>query len=226
MRKAAAIVAGVLGLLLVIAVAVAPWAYKTQVQGPPDPVLTLAAGAAPATTGVDGSWTVQPGSQVGYRVQQQLLWEMVDVNGRTSAVTGGVEIAESHVRSIEISVDVASMQSGSPGRDDKFRSTDALETATFPTAELTSNVPLDLSGIADDGSPVRLEVPVQLTIKGVTRPALAQVDVRRNGDRVDVAGTVPIRFLDFNVDPPKPFASLLQVQPIATIEFLVHLAKG
>ena len=50
--------------------------------------------------------------------------------------------------------------------------------------------------------------------------------MRRNGDRVEAVGTVPVRLPDFNVSPPKPFASLLEVQPAAVIEFLVYLAKS
>lgn len=220
------IFAGLLAAVVLIAAAAAPWAYKTYVAGPPEPALALPADARPAATGVDGTWTVQPGSQAGYRVQQQLLWEMVDVNGRTDGVTGTIEITESHVRSVAFTVDVAAMESGRPGRDERFRSSDALETAAFPTAELTSNVPVDLSGIPDDGTSTQLEIPVQLTLRGITRPATARVDIQRNGDRVDVAGTIPVRLFDFHIAPPKPFASILQVQPVATIEFLVHLAKG
>lgn len=225
-KKGWVIVAGVLAALLLAALAAAPWAYKNLLESPPQPALALPGDAAPATTDVDGSWTVQSDSQAGYRVRQQLLWEMIDVNGRTPAVTGSADIAESRIRALQFSVDMATLRSDSPGRDEKFRSADALETGTFPTAELFSNVPVDLSGVPADGSPVHLEIPVHLTLKGVTRPAVASVDVRRNGDRVDVAGTVGVRLLDFNVDPPKPFMSLLEVQPTATIEFLVHLAKG
>ncbi|MGK2867522.1 MAG: YceI family protein [Mycobacterium sp.] len=217
---------GLLAVLLLGAVAAAPWAYKTYVERPPEPALTLPTGARPAGTGIDGSWTVQPGSLAGYRVQQKLLWLMVDVNGRTDAVTGGAEIRESRLLSAEFTVDVAAIDSGRPGRDERFRSTDALDAATFPTATVSMNMPIDLAPVPDDGSPLQLDVPVQLTLKGVTRVANAQIDIQRNGDRVDVAGTIPVRFFDFNVDPPKPPASLLEVQPVATIEFLVHLAKG
>lgn len=213
-------------MLLLGAAAATPWAYKTYVEGPPEPALTLPTGSVPAGVDVDGSWTVQPGSLAGYRVQQQLLWLTVDVNGRTDAVTGGAEIRESRLLSAEFIVDVAAMDSGRPGRDERFRSTEVLDAAAFPTATVSMNVPVDLAPVPDDGSPVQLEVPVQLTLKGVTRGASAQIDIQRNGDRVDVAGTIPVRFFDFNVDPPKPPASLLEVQPVATIEFLVHLAKG
>lgn len=217
---------GLFAIVLLAAVAAAPWAYKTYVERPPDPALALPSDAQPATTDVDGSWTVQPGSLVGYRVQQQLLWEMVDVTGRTDAVTGGAQVNESQLQSAEFVVDVAAMESGRSGRDERFRGPDVLDTATYPTATVSMNRPVDLAPAPTDGSALGLTVPVHLTIRGVTRPETAHVDIQRDGDLVNVAGTIPIRFFDFNVDPPKPPASLLEVQPIATIEFLVHLAKG
>ncbi|WP_395307482.1 YceI family protein [Mycobacterium sp. AMU20-3851] len=224
-RKRWLVVVGLLAVLTLGAVAAAPWAYMTFVADPPQPAWALPPDSHPAGTAVDGTWTVQPGSQAGYRVQQKLLWERVDVNGRTDAVTGSAEITGSQLTSIEVTVDPAAMQSGSPGRDEKFRSADALETATFPSATLTGAAPVDVSAVPADGSPLRLEIPVTLTLKGVTRPATAQAEIQRNGERVDVAGTIAIRLPDFNVVPPKPAAGLLEVQPDATIEFLVHLAK-
>jgi polyisoprenoid-binding protein YceI len=227
MRKTGWLIfAGLLAVLLIAAVAVAPWAYKTYVEREPEPALALPSGARPASTDIDGSWTVQPGSLAGYRVQQQLFWLMVDVNGRTEAVTGDAEVRGSRLVSAKFTVDVATIDSGRPGRDERFRGTDAMDTAAFPTATVSMNTPADLGPVPADGSPARLEVPVHLTLKGVTRVESAHVDIQRNGDRVDVAGTIAIRFFDFNVDPPKPPASLLAVQPVATIEFLVHLAKN
>lgn len=225
-KKGWLIFAGLLAVFLVAAVAVAPWAYKTYVERPPEPALVLPADARPASTDIDGAWTVQPGSLAGYRVQQQLLWLMVDVNGRTDAVTGGAEIRGSHLVSATFTVDVAAIDSGRPGRDERFRGTDAMDTAAFPTATVSMNMPVDLAPVPADGSPAHLEVSVHLTLKDVTRVERAQLDIQRNGDLVDVAGAIPIRFFDFNVDPPRPPASMLEVQPVATIEFLVQLAKG
>jgi polyisoprenoid-binding protein YceI len=220
------VVAGLLAVLVLAAVALAPWAYKNHVERPPEPALVLPPDARPASTDIDGLWTVQPGSLAGYRVQQQLLWLMVDVNGRTDAVTGDAEIRGSELVSATFTVDVAAIDSGRPGRDERFRGTDVLDAAAYPTATVTVNAAVDLRTVPDDAGAQRLQIPVHVTLHGVTRPATAQIDIQRNGGRVDVAGTLPIRFYDFNVDPPKPPASLLAVQPVATIEFLVHLAKG
>ena len=173
------IFAGLLAVVLLGAVAAGPWAYKTFVERPPEPVLALPSGAQPAATDVNGSWTVQPGSLVGYRVQQQLLWEMVDVNGRTDAVTGGAEIRESRLVSADFTVDVGTFDSGRPGRDERFRGTDVMDSASFPTATVRMNTPVDLAAIPEDGAAARLEVPVHLTLKGVTRRETAQIEVHQ-----------------------------------------------
>ncbi|MHA3022940.1 YceI family protein [Mycobacterium sp. BMJ-28] len=220
------ILVGLLILLLLAVVAVAPWAFRTYVEGAPEPALAVAPDGAPATTGINGSWAVRPGSQAGYRAEQQLLWQTVDVNGRTSQVTGTAEVAESRLVSAEFTVNVASIQSSHHGRDERFRGADVMDAAKYPTAKVTVSAPLDLTSVPDNGQPLDVEVPINLTLHGVSRPASAHATIARNGDRVDVAGAIPVRFYDYNVSPPKPFASLLEVQPIATIEFLVHLTKG
>lgn len=220
------ILLGLLIVLVIAAVAAAPWAFRNYVEGAPEPALALPPGAQPASTDVNGSWTVQPGSQAGYRAEQKLLWQTVDVNGRTSDVTGHAEVTESRLVWAEFTVDVASIASAHHGRDDRFRGPDVMDTATYPTAQVTVSAPVDLTSVPDDGRAVEVEVPIHLTLHGVSRPASAHTTIARNGDRVDVAGAIPVRFYDYNVSPPKPFASLLAVQPVATIEFLVHLAKA
>lgn len=213
-------------VLVIAAVATAPWAFRTYVEGAPDPAFALPSGAQPAATDVNGSWTVQQGSQAGYRAEQKLLWQTVEVNGRTSDVTGHAEVTESRLVSAEFTVNVASIASAHPGRDERFRGPDVMDSAKFPTAQVTVSAPVDLTPVPDDGRPVDVEVPIHLTLHGVSRPASAHTTIARNGDQVDVAGAIPVRFYDYNVSPPKPFASLLAVQPVATIEFLVHLAKA
>jgi polyisoprenoid-binding protein YceI len=220
------ILLGLLIVLVIAAVAVAPWAFRNYLEGAPEPAFALASGARPASTGINGSWTVQPGSQAGYRAEQKLLWQMVDVNGRTSRVTGHAEVTESRLVWAEFTVDVASIASAHHGRDERFRGTDVMDAAKFPTAQVTVSAPVDLTSVPNDGRAVDVTVPIHLTLHGVSRPASADTTIARNGDRVDVAGAIPVRFYDYNVSPPKPFASLLAVQPIATIEFLVHLAKA
>ena len=209
-----------------------PWLYGQYLEGAPDPVLRLPSERHPATTGIDGVWAVTAGpgeeakrSQVGYRADQQLLWKTVTVDGRTNDVSGRVVISGTTLQSADFVVAVASMQSAHHGRDDRFRSADVMAADRFPTAHLKVSEAVDLSGIPASGAPATVEVPAQLTLKGVTRQVAVQLDVQRSGDRVYAVGQIPVVFADYTVGPPAPFAGLLQVQPIITIEFLLTLIK-
>ena len=216
----------VLVVLLVAAVAAAPWGFRTFIEGSPEPALTLPSGAQPATTAVDGSWTVQADSQAGYRARQKLLYQPIEVSGRTSKITGSATVAESRLVSADFVVDAASLQSAHRGRDEKFRGTDVMDAGKFPTAEVKVTTPVDLTSVPDTGKAADVEIPLTVTLHGVTRPESAHTSIQRNGDRVDVAGTIPIRFADYDVHPPKLLGGVLEIQPEATIEFLVRLAKN
>jgi polyisoprenoid-binding protein YceI len=80
--------------------------------------------------------------------------------------------------------------------------------------------------VPDTGKAADVEIPLTVTLHGVTRPESAHTSIQRNGDRVDVAGSIPIRFADYDVHPPKLLGGVLEIQPEATIEFLVRLAKS
>lgn len=216
----------ILVVLVIVAVAAAPWGFRTFVEGDPDPALTLTADATQATTGIDGTWMVQPGSQAGYRAQQHLLWQPIDVNGRTSSVLGSAEVDKSRLMSADFVVDAGSLESAHHGRDQRFSGADVMDAKKFPTAEVAVTAPVDLSSVPDDGRPVQVDVPVKLTLHGVSKQESARASIRRTGDRVDVAGSIPITFADYQITPPKLLAGVLEIQPGATIEFLVHLAKG
>jgi hypothetical protein len=78
--------------------------------------------------------------------------------------------------------------------------------------------------VPESGAPVTLDVPVSVTVKGVSRDVTAKVDVQRTGDTIVAAGSVPVTWTDFNVAPPD-FAGFVTVEPTGTIEFLVNLTK-
>jgi len=221
-----------LAVLTLVGVIGGPWLYGQFLEGAPDPALVLPAEQHRATTDIDGVWVVTEGpdeeskrSKVGYRADQQLLWKTLTVDGRTNDVSGRVVITGTTLRSADFVVNVSSMQSPHHGRDEKFRSADVMAADTFPTANLKVTEDVDLSGVPASGAPTTIEVPAELTLKGVTRQVAVQLDVQRSGDRVNAAGQIPVAFSDYTVNPPAPFAGLLRVQPVITIEFLLTLVK-
>lgn len=224
----------VLGILIVGAIVgftAGPWVYREFIAGEADAELTLPGQTQAATTDVNGTWTVVPGpdddatrTQAGYRVDEILRGSPLTVNGRTPKITGDAEVAGSKLEAATFTVDVASITSPESARDNQFRGEDILDTAKFPTAELRVSQPVDVASVPDSGESTTLDVPVSLTVKGVSRDVTAKVDVQRSGDTIVAAGSVPVTWTDFNVTPPD-FAGLVKVEPTGTIEFLVNLAK-
>ncbi len=146
---------------------------------------------------------MQPDSQAGYRARQKLLYQPIEVSGRTSKITGSATVAESRLVSADFVVDAASLQSAHRGRDEKFRGTDVMDAGKFPTAEVKVTTPVDLTSVPDTGKAADVEIPpLTVTLHGVTRPESAHTSIQRNGDRVDVAGSIPIRFADYGIHPP------------------------
>ena len=223
-----------LGILIVLAIVgftAGPWIYREFIAGEADAELTLPGQTEAATTDVNGTWTVVPGpdddaerTQAGYRVDEILRGSPLTVNGRTPKVTGQAVVAESKLESATFTVDVASITSPESARDNQFRGEDILDTGKFPTAELRVTQPVDVASVPESGESATLDIPVSLTVKGVSRDVTAKVDLQRAGETIVAAGSVPITWTDFNVTPPD-FAGFVTVEPTGTIEFLVNLAK-
>jgi polyisoprenoid-binding protein YceI len=231
MKQAVLWVLGISIVLAVVGFTAGPWVYREYIAGEADPELTLPGQSGAATTDVNGTWTVVPGpddeakrTQAGYRVDEILRGSPLTVNGRTPGVTGEAVVTAQKLESALFTVDVASITSPESVRDNQFRGEDILDTAQFPTAELRVTQPVDVAAVPETGAPVTLDVPVSLTVKGVSRDLTAKVDVQRTGETIVAAGSVPVAWTDFNVSPPD-FAGFVTVEPTGTIEFLVNLGK-
>lgn len=126
--------------------------------------------AAARTFAVDGSH-----SSVLFRVKHL---NVVNFWGRFNKVSGSYTIdpANPSASSIEIDIDVDSVDSNNEGRDRHLRSPDFFNTAQFPTATFRS------TSIAaePDGT---LAVEGALTIRGTTKPVTLSLTPTGEGDR-------------------------------------------
>ncbi|MGH3677639.1 MAG: YceI family protein [Mycobacterium sp.] len=224
-------IVGIVIVVVVALVAAGPWLYREFIAGEADPELSLPTQTQAATTDINGTWTVVPGrtdeanhTQAGYRVDEVLRGSALTVNGRTTKVSGEAMVAASKLETAAFTIDVASIASPESSRDDQFRGMDIMDVEKFPTADVRVAQPVDLAAVPETGASVTVDVPVGMTIKGVTRDVTAKVDIQRAGDTVIAAGSVPVSWTDFGVTPPV-FAGFVKVQPTGTIEFLVNLAK-
>ena len=107
-----------------------------------------------------GVWSIDPGhAEVGFVGRH---FGLTKVRGRFNGVAGEVVIADNITDSTaNVTIDMASVASGSDARDEHLRSVDLFDTEAFPTATFVS------SRVAEHGSSGVIEG--DLTIKGVTR---------------------------------------------------------
>jgi polyisoprenoid-binding protein YceI len=108
-----------------------------------------------------GRWQIDPGhTEVAFIGRHFMLTK---VRGHFTGVTGVIVVAEDPAESTaEVTIDVASVDSGSQARDDHLRSADFFDAARHPTATFT--------GRAADWHGTRGLLAGDLTIRGITRP--------------------------------------------------------
>ena len=116
---------------------------------------------------VRGRWQIDPGhTEVAFVGRHFMLTK---VRGRFTGVTGVIVVAEEPGESAaEVTIDMASVQSGSTARDDHLRSPDFFDVARHPTASF--------SGHAAGWQGTRGLLAGELTIRGVTRPVTLQAE--------------------------------------------------
>lgn len=202
---------------------------KLAINGSPESSAAAQAGVTEIGNAA-GRWEVQPGSEAGYRVREKLarLPAPSDAVGRTDAVTGGLTVQgqgqDYSVTDIEIQVDVSKLQSDSPRRDDAIR-TRGLETDSYPLANFVGRGPITLPASAARGEMVRLPLVGMLTIHGMTKQVSIPIEARLDGEQAEVAGSFTFPMSEFAMEPPK-IANIVTVEPTATMEFRLLLAKA
>ena len=216
-------------LALVLAVG-GPFAYINFVQEDAPERLGLAtattgADTTAAATGVslDGTWTVAGGSQAGYRVEEVLLGQNVEAVGRTTAVTGELTVSGTEVQSGSFSVDLTQVTSDDDRRDDAFQGR-IMETATYPTATFELTEPITLAELPADGETVTATATGELTLHGTTRAVTVELTVQRDGDTVNVSGSIPVTFADYGI--ANPSFGPVTTEDNGEVEFLLALTRG
>jgi polyisoprenoid-binding protein YceI len=226
------LIAGLVLVVAVLAVGV-PYAYIHWVEGDqppplsvesvPTPSATAGSVAAEPVTSLDGGWTVGTGSQAGYRVPETLAGQRTTAVGRTDSVTGSVVLSGATVSTGSISVDVGSIRSDRSERDQQFTGR-IMEASRFPTATFTLTKAIELGTVPAVGSTVTATATGNLTLHGVTKAVSFPVAVKRSAASVAVAGTIPVRYADYQIDNPS-IGGFVSVGDAGSVEFLLVLTK-
>jgi polyisoprenoid-binding protein YceI len=155
-RTGKLVIVGVVVLLAALGGGYLLFANRTSGSPPP-----AALDAAPSTTtgqatgatqaqgdgaaSPDGTWRVSGdgSSFVGYRVNEQLAFlnNPNQAVGRTTAVTGTMEVAGDTVEQVRIEADLTQLTSDEPRRDNAIRQR-GLESERYPTATLELAEPI------------------------------------------------------------------------------------
>jgi polyisoprenoid-binding protein YceI len=156
-----------LGIAAVVVVAAGAFVYFGILSNDSPAEFSLEKGstensaAAPPAGELAGTWKVAS-AQAGYRVREKLasLSAQSDAVGRTTAVTGGVTIANDDgaytARDASFTVDLSQLQSNQSRRDNKIR-TIGLETGKYPQATFVAAGPINIPGEAADGKVVTVQ---------------------------------------------------------------------
>jgi polyisoprenoid-binding protein YceI len=145
-----------------------------------------------------GTWTIDAAhTLVEFSVRHMTV---AQVTGRFQAVNGEVTVPEddSLAATVTVSIDVASVSSGHPKRDELIRSADFLDAENFPVMTFTS---AQAEATADDGV---WRIPGTLTIKGASRPVVLDASFggvisHRGATRAGFSATTKINRKDFGV---------------------------
>jgi polyisoprenoid-binding protein YceI len=208
-------------VLGVVAAVVGTNLYTSSENAKASATPSVAASRAPSTiddADLSGEWTVGGDSEAGYRVHEVLNGSDVTVTGRTDSVAGSATVDGTAITKATITVQVADIATDSAQRDSYFRDS-AMDAAAFPTATFTLTEPI-ADAVPSGTGTTKVEATGNLTLHGVTKPVTATLEVGLNGDGVDISGSIPVTFSDYDVQAPS--LGFVKVDDSGAVEFLVH----
>jgi len=144
------------------------------------------------------------------RILTPLVQAVVAVNPDLVAVSG------------DFTVDLTTVASDDDRRDNQFHGR-IMNTGTFPTATFVLGEPVDFGSVPGDLEQITVPVSGQLTMHGVTNDIAVDLLARRNGAGIEVNGTIPIAFSDYDINNPS--GGPAQVGDDGEIELLLILTR-
>ena len=229
-RTGKLVVAGVVVLVLALGGGYLLLASRTSDSPPPaalDPAPSTTARQATGTTRADGAatpdgtWRVSDdgSSFVGYRVKEQLAFlnSPNEAVGRSTAVTGTMQVAGDTVEAARIEADLTRLTSDESRRDNAIRQR-GLESDRFPTATLELAAPLKLVKAPVEGQEVRGQGKGRLTVHGVTREVDLDLRGRWSGSTIQVVGQFPVKMSDYQIEAPR-FGPVVSIEDSLAVDF-------
>lgn len=200
------IIGGVIVVTILALIAIVPMvmALMSTPGIKTEPIETT--GAKPASTEMDGTWTVlnrqgKNHTSAGFTFDELLPGDARNTSGSTTNVSGEMVIESGTLTSGEVTVDLTNIVTDRDVRDVNVRRK-ILSTDTYPEAYFTLTKPADVSSLPEDGTAGTVELTGDLTIRGVTNEITQEFTVLRTGDHVIVHADIPFNRLDYGVETP------------------------
>jgi polyisoprenoid-binding protein YceI len=195
---------------------------------------TTAAAPSGGAGDVSGTWTVDTSlggdsiddrSFVGYKVQEELVQVGSSTAfGRTPVVSGTLTIDGTMATTVDIEADLTGLESDNAFRDRALGS-QALETATFPTAVFRLTEPIDFEAVPEEGVVLEATAVGDLNLHGVVNQIEIPLQAQLVGDAIAVTGVAPVLFADHDIEPPSAPA-VASVEDNGTIEIQLFFSRS
>ena len=203
---------------------VQPEATATQApaatEAAPAEVMEPTAAPEPEPTAGSG-FTIGEGSEATFTVNEKLAWLDLpnDAVMRTVGMAGTIYLDG---RPTVIELDMHSMTSDSDRRDGYVRNRMFPDhrTATFTVSDLG-----DLPDPLPEGEVIARQVQGELSIKGVTKPIVFDVEARKDPDKLFILGRTTFTWDDLELPPPN-IPGRIEVKDEVRVEVLLSAVLG
>lgn len=221
------------GLVLLVGVALivgGPWFYINVIRDDAPEELSLSTTTVAAETTVasgpvdpTGAWVVGEGSVAGYRVDEILFGQNVTAVGRTSAVSGQIEIDGQAVVSGSFTVDLTSVRSDSDRRDSQFANR-IMDVLNFPTADFRLTSPIQIPDGALEGTSFSAQATGELSLRGTSRTVVLDVTAQLTDGVVEISTSTEIVFAEWGI--PDPSLPGISTEDFGMLEVLLRLVRS
>jgi len=185
-----------------------------------------------ASLSSDGVWYVDTdsgnfsfeeasGSFVGFRVKEKLakIGDMTAV-GRTDQVEGELSIQSDRLASVSISADMSTIVTNDSRRDNAARN--AMNVRENPMASFVLDEPVNLP--KTDGSQISVQAKGQLTVNGISKPVVFELEAQVVERSIVVVGQAEITFADYDVAVPSA-RIVISAEDHGIVEFQLLFAQ-
>jgi len=169
-----------------------------------------------------GNWTIQQPSNVYFSVKTS----KEEVNFSLNSVKGSWQLDPANPANMkgEGTVDLATLSSGNPQRDNHIKSKDYLQTDTNPQATFKVKSFGSIAKEWKEGQTVPVNLEGTLTVKGISKDVTFASEALYSQDTLKLSGKTKVTFADFGMK--NPHAVVLETENDVTVRLELNLKKA